>query len=220
MPRPQHLVPDRRRYFARGRSSDAGRTPGVPGWKFLGVEQASVIWARHVPLPGHPAHRGLFRVLLAATDCCSWRLGGPFARNHAPGSNIHSYGDALWWAVVTVTTSATAPFPVTPAGGRGRDPHACRIGLIGTLTPTVASFFVQDTPMQQGAAAGGPRGPGAQIGDLNARLARIEAALVAAPVRGLSPQPDPPIPQPDRPVPRRPAIHHETGLEVRLCRWT
>ncbi len=84
----------------------------------------------------------------------------------APGANIHNYGDALWWAIVTVTTAGYGDkYPVT-AGGRGVAVALTLvgIGLIGALTATVASFFVEQKNDEQKT-------------DLHERLDRIETAL-------------------------------------------
>jgi voltage-gated potassium channel len=62
----------------------------------------------------------------------------------APHANIHGYGDALWWAITTVTTVGYGDrFPVT-AGGRGVAVvlMLVDIGLIGVITANVASYFV------------------------------------------------------------------------------
>ena len=91
-------------------------------------------------------HRGLHYVLLVALvilfACAGLVLG--FERN-AHGSNIHNYGQALWWGIVTITTVGYGDtFPVT-AGGRGVAIvlMLVGIGLLGVVTASVASFFVQ-----------------------------------------------------------------------------
>jgi voltage-gated potassium channel len=91
-------------------------------------------------------HRGLHFVLLAATGIvvASAALVLSFEQ-HAKGSNIHNYADALWWAVVTVTTIGYGDHYPVSAGGRGVAVvlMLVGIGLIGVLTATVASFFIQ-----------------------------------------------------------------------------
>jgi voltage-gated potassium channel len=62
-----------------------------------------------------------------------------------PGSNIENLGDALWWALTTVTTVGYGDqFPVTE---RGRVVAAglmiCGIALIGLVTATLASYLVE-----------------------------------------------------------------------------
>jgi voltage-gated potassium channel len=112
-------------------------------------------------------HRGLHFVLLAVLAlvfaCSALVLA---FEQHARGSNIHNFGQALWWAIVTVTTVGYGDkYPVT-AGGRGVAVvlMLVGIGLIGVLTATVASFFIQEAADEEKAA-------------LSARLDRIEAML-------------------------------------------
>jgi voltage-gated potassium channel len=113
-------------------------------------------------------HRGLHFVLLAVVAvvfaCSALVLS---FEHQAKGSNIHNFGDALWWAVVTVTTIGYGDkFPVT-GGGRAVATVLMfvGIGLIGILTATVASYFVTQTADEDKA-------------DLVERLDRIEAMLI------------------------------------------
>ncbi len=115
-------------------------------------------------------HRGLHFVLLAVLGivfvCSAVELG---FEQHAHGSTIHNFGDALWWSIVTVTTVGYGDqYPVS-SGGRGVAVvlMLVGIGLIGVLTATVASYFVADKAEQDKA-------------ELNERLDRIEALLTKA----------------------------------------
>ena len=112
-------------------------------------------------------HRGLHFVLLAVTGIVVVCAGLEIAfEQHAPGANIRNFGDALWWAVVTVTTVGYGDkYPVSP-GGKGVAVVLLLvgIGLIGVLTATVASYFVEQQSNQEQA-------------DLGRRLDRIEAIL-------------------------------------------
>ena len=138
-------------------------------------------------------HRGLHFVLLAVLGillvCSAAELG---FEQHAHGSTIHNFGDALWWAAVTVTTVGYGDkYPASP-GGRGVAVvlMLAGIGLIGVLTATVASYFVEEKADQEKA-------------ELNQRLDRIEAMLA----RALAPlgQQDPAIaPDGKDPAPQRP----------------
>jgi voltage-gated potassium channel len=83
---------------------------------------------------------------------------------------------------VTVTTVGYGDrFPVT---GGGRTIAVILmlvgIGLIGVLTATVASFFVQEhTDANKDQLQAAHQDLGARLTDIDARLARMEAALVA-----------------------------------------
>jgi voltage-gated potassium channel len=105
-------------------------------------------------------HRGLSCVLLAVLVIVIICSGMELAfEQHAPGSTIHNFGDALWWATVTVTTVGYGDKTPTSAGGRGVAVALMLvgIGLIGALTATVASYLVEEKADRQTA-------------ELNARL--------------------------------------------------
>jgi len=113
-------------------------------------------------------HRGLHFVLLAVLIILFVCAGLVLSfEAHAHGSNIHTFGQALWWSAVTATTVGYGDkYPVTPGGqGVAVVLMLVGIGLIGVLTATVASYFVE------------------QKGDedrelLTERLDRLEAMLV------------------------------------------
>lgn len=92
-------------------------------------------------------HHSLVRVFLASGVVLvmgAWVV--LLSERHLATSNIHSFGTALWWAVVTVTTVGYGDhFPISGAGQVVAGfMMVMGIGLIGTLTATVASAFVKD----------------------------------------------------------------------------
>ncbi len=90
-------------------------------------------------------HNGVHFVLLAVGLMVFSAAGlVTIAERSAKGANIHDFGQGLWWAIVTVTTVDYGDrYPVTPFGqGVSVVLMLVGIGLIGVLTATVASYFV------------------------------------------------------------------------------
>jgi voltage-gated potassium channel len=112
-------------------------------------------------------HKGLHFVLLAVLLIVFAAAGlEVLFESGAKNSNIHNFGDALWWAIVTVTTVGYGDkYPVT-AEGRGVAAvlMLVGIGLVGTITATVASYFVEQRQDETTL-------------ELEKRLDRIEALL-------------------------------------------
>lgn len=94
------------------------------------------------------SHHGLQFVLLSVLAIVFAGAGlEVFFERHAAGPTaIHTFGDALWWAVVTVTTVGYGDkIPITAAGRWVATALMLTgIGLVGVLTATIASFFVQE----------------------------------------------------------------------------
>lgn len=67
------------------------------------------------------------------------------AERDAPGASITGFGDALWWAVTTVTTVGYGDtFPVTPTGRFvAVGLMLCGIALIGVVTASFASWLIE-----------------------------------------------------------------------------
>jgi len=168
-----YLAPSRRRFFTRHLVDLA--VVALPVLRplralrllrLLNLARAGVVLANALKRAREIlTHRGLHYVLLAVLGivlvCSAAELG---FEQHARDSTIHNFGDALWWATVTVTTVGYGDkYPASP-GGRGVAVvlMLVGIGLIGVLTATVASYFVEEKAGQEKA-------------ELNQRLDRIDA---------------------------------------------
>jgi len=108
---------------------------------------------------------------------------------HAPGSNIHTLGDAVWWSFVTVTTVGYGDFYPVTTWGRVT---ACFIMGTGLLTLAVVTAQVASSFVAQGSSRARPVPPGqaarreVTLAELDQRLARIER-LLTPPHPGNSP---------------------------------
>lgn len=75
------------------------------------------------------------------------------AERGAPGASISNIGDAIWWAIVTVTTVGYGDFTPVTTTGRIVATIMMLIGiaLIGVVTASVAAWFVRATSSQDDA---------------------------------------------------------------------
>ncbi|HUC14218.1 MAG TPA: potassium channel family protein [Acidimicrobiales bacterium] len=115
-------------------------------------------------------HHALHFVLLAVVAIVFAGAGLELVlEQHSAGpTTIHNFGDALWWAVVTVTTVGYGDKVPMTGGGKwiATALMFTGIGLVGTLTATIASYFVQEQQSEE-------------MADVKAQLAEIRELLVS-----------------------------------------
>lgn len=181
------ITPDRRGYLRRRWVEPATVVvPPLQGWHLVGIEKMTLL-VREAQLRVGAVlrHHSLFRVLIAAAATLflgAW-LVLLFEQN-AKGSNIHSYPDALWWAIVTVTTVGYGDRFPTTEGARIVAVVLMLLGisLIGVLTATIASMFVKEhTDANKEEYKKGHADLGLQLSVISERLADIERRLGATP---------------------------------------
>lgn len=92
-------------------------------------------------------HLGRF-LLAAAVFVLNGAIIVYLFERHAPGSNIHTLGDAVWWAFVTVTTVGYGDFYPVTTWGRITACFIMGTGLLtlAVVTAQVASSFVTQAP--------------------------------------------------------------------------
>ena len=181
------VTPDRLGYLKRRWVEPATVVvPPLQGWHLVGMEKMSLLlYEGELRVETILKHHSLFRVLIAAAGTLflgAWLV--LLFEEKAKGSNIHSYPDALWWAIVTVTTVGYGDrYPVS-AGGRAVAVvlMLVGIGLIGVLTATVASVFVKEhTDANKEAFKQGHDELGQQLSVISDRIADVERRLGASP---------------------------------------
>jgi len=181
------ITPDRRGYLKRRWVEPATVVaPPLQGWHFVGIEKMCLLLHEGaLRVEAILKHHSLFRVLIAAAATLvlgAWLI--LLFEENAKGSNIHNYPDALWWAIVTVTTVGYGDrFPVT-GGGRAVAIvlMLVGIGLIGVLTATVASLFIKEhTDANRQEYQKGHADLGERLSVISDRLADVERRLGATP---------------------------------------
>ena len=102
------------------------------------------------------------------------------AERNYPGSNIKTYGEAVWWACVTVTTVGYGDYtPVSPTGRAIATLMLFNgVAIISVITATISSRFVSNP---------GEGELPVTLDLVDERLQRIEAALEALAAHGVRP---------------------------------
>jgi voltage-gated potassium channel len=181
------IVPDRRGYLKQRWVEPATVVlPPLQSCHVVGIEKMSLLVREgELRVESILRHHSLFRVLIAAAVTLffgAWLV--LLFEEKAKGSNIHSYPDALWWAIVTVTTVGYGDrYPVSE-GGRAVAVilMLVGIGLIGVLTATVASVFIKEhTDANREEFKKGHADLGQQLSVISDRLADVERRLGATP---------------------------------------
>jgi voltage-gated potassium channel len=181
------ITPDTRGYLRRRWAEPATVVvPALQHWHLIGIERMTLMLHEgELRLEYILRHHSLFRVLTAAAGTL---LLGAWAvlllEENSPDGNIHSYPQALWWAIVTVTTVGYGDkYPVS-GGGRivATVLMLVGIGLIGVLTATVASVFMKEhTDSAREEYRKGHEDLGQQLAVITDRLADVERRLGATP---------------------------------------
>lgn len=98
------------------------------------------------------------------------------AERHAAGASIRTFGEALWWAAVTITTVGYGDY--TPVTAEGRliavGVMIAGIAVLGTVTATLASWLVQRVTDADQGASGATR---SDVRALSEQIARLTARL-------------------------------------------
>ena len=101
------------------------------------------------------------------------------AERHEPGSSIRSFGQALWWALTTITTIGYGD--TVPASTQGRFIAALLmiggVALIGVVTATLASWIVslveEENAEQEAATQAQVATLQQQVSELSERIDRL-----------------------------------------------
>ncbi len=143
-----------------------------------------------LPSRGSPAHAGLARILAAVTAVAVavvlvGGLGVWLAERRMPGGGIRTWGDGLWWAITTLTTTGYGDHvPVTVAGRLiGTAVMIAGVAVLGGVAAGVAlvaarAVAVAEEQALEAEAETLERRLELRLDVLDARLRRIEDQLL------------------------------------------
>jgi voltage-gated potassium channel len=132
----------------------------------------------------------LFTLVIALFLVFTISWGVLIAEQHAPGANIKTYHEAVWWAFVTITTVGYGNYyPVT---GLGQSMAVILmffgLGIIGVLSSYLASIFISLQRRREGKISGEDEsdkdkddadGNEGDVSHLEAELAAMKEELTA-----------------------------------------
>lgn len=96
-----------------------------------------------------------------------------------PSTGIHSYGEALWWTAMMLTTMGSDYFPQTTEGRIiSLFLAVYAFAIFGYITATVASFIVRVDQEERGASS-----TRTQIEALQKEIAKLQASLAQMPTQ-------------------------------------
>ena len=105
---------------------------------------------------------------------------GMYAFENGSPDGLNSYGEALWWTAMIMTTMGSAYWPQTPEGR-----VLCIIlalyafGIFGYVTATLATYFVgRDAEAEEGELAGAKA-----IAELKTEITALRAEISKLPQR-------------------------------------
>ena len=121
----------------------------------------------------------LYTVGSAALLIFTSALASLDAERHEPGSSIRTFGQALWWALTTITTIGYGD--TTPVSTEGRCIAALLmiggVALIGVVTATLASWIVslveEENAEQEAATQAQVAALQQQVSELSERIDRL-----------------------------------------------
>lgn len=144
-------------------------------FRLVRIARAPVVVARSAHHSRRVLHRGQGRIVLfvALATVLIAALVVWKSESAVPTAGIHSFVDAIWWAIVTMFTVGYGDlYPVTTTGRIAAFVlMLAGIALFGWLTATLASLFVES---DEGAQLDNTE---QQLAEVNARLERIERLL-------------------------------------------